>query len=255
MRLQDLPFPAVRAALERGAVALFPAGATEAHGPHLPLGTDVTIAEETCRRALAPIASALGLEALILPPLAFTVTEYAAPFAGTISVPASVAVVYMREVMVSASRHGFRAICVVNAHLEPAHRHAMREAVRSAKDLASCPLAIADPCDRRWVPSMSEEFQSGACHAGRYETSLALAAGAPVDRALARSLEPVGVDLVARMRAGDTTFLEMGAELAYFGDPARATKEEGDETYARLVDIVCTVLAETLGKPTREAQR
>ena len=32
-------------------VALIPLGAIEQHGPHLPVSTDATIAEEMCRRA------------------------------------------------------------------------------------------------------------------------------------------------------------------------------------------------------------
>ena len=111
---------------------------------------------------------------------------------------------------------------------------------------ASCPLVIADPCDKRWVPTLTEEFQSGSCHAGRYETSLVMAAGGPVkDRS---SLDPVEIDLMAAMKAGKKTFDEMGADRCYFGRPADATRLEGDETYRQLAEIVVTMLREALEK-------
>lgn len=249
-RLADLPFVEVEERLRLGAVALWPVGSTEAHGPHLPLSTDVVIAEETCRRAAPQILAALDLEALLLPPLAFTVTEYAAPFKGTISISKATATAYVTEVLVSAAAQGFKAVVLVNAHLEPAHRFALRDAVKAARPLAACPVALADPCDRRWVSRLSAEFQSGNCHAGQYETSLVLAAeGAPKRPALARALRPVDLDLVGGMQAGKKNFVEIGAQQAYFGAPAAATAEEGEATYRTLAEIVVTVLTEALSPP------
>ena len=43
-KLADLTYEEAAELIE-GAVAFLPAGATEAHGPHLPLSTDVIISE------------------------------------------------------------------------------------------------------------------------------------------------------------------------------------------------------------------
>ncbi|MFZ8366183.1 creatininase family protein, partial [Staphylococcus aureus] len=53
--LGDQPWTRVQAALASGApvVAILPLGAVEAHGPHLPLCTDVIISEGMARRAAA----------------------------------------------------------------------------------------------------------------------------------------------------------------------------------------------------------
>ena len=246
MNLSDLTFPEVEAALKKGAVALLPTGSTEAHGPHLPLDTDVVIARETCRRA-EPALSALGLEALVLPPLAYTVTEYAAPFSGTISIPRDITLRLVEEIIVSIAGHGVKAVCLVNAHLEPAHRFMLRDAVKAARTRVSCPVIIADPCDRRWVSTLTPEFQSGSCHAGQYETSLVLAADQGRVRAR-NGLPPVDIDLVGAMKAGQTTFPAMGADRAYFGRPMDATTAEGDDTYGRLVDMVVTMVKEALAE-------
>ena len=65
--------------------ALLPIGATEAHGPHLPLSTDVIIAESMCQDAAKKLSSR-GHNVLILPPIAYTAAPFANSFPGTISV-------------------------------------------------------------------------------------------------------------------------------------------------------------------------
>ena len=46
-----LTWPEAKELFAADPVALLPVGATEAHGPHLPLDTDVTIAVAQARRA------------------------------------------------------------------------------------------------------------------------------------------------------------------------------------------------------------
>ena len=247
MKLADLRYVDAAEIIQAGAVALWPTGATEAHGPHLPLATDVIIAEETCDRAAAAIRDQLGLHALVLPPLAFTVTDYAGPFTGTISVPKETTTAYVRDVILSVARQGFRAVCLVNAHLEPAHRFALRDAVKAARPEAACPVALADPCDRRWVPTLTEEFQSGKCHAGQYESSLVMAARPDlVDEQRRVGLGTVDIDLAGNMKAGLTNFSQMGANDAYFGSPQDASRAEGDDSYEKLVDMVMTTIKEAV---------
>src|SRR5262245_54725740 len=67
----------------RRAVALLPVGSTEPHGPHLPLETDVIVSVEAARRAAARLRRR-GLAALVLPPLAYSITDFSKDFAGCI---------------------------------------------------------------------------------------------------------------------------------------------------------------------------
>ena len=50
------------------------------------------------------------------------------------------------------------------------------------------------------------------------------------------------------IRAGKATFVEIGMDRAYTGAPAEATREEGEELYARLVTMVVTEITEGLAK-------
>ncbi len=232
MRLADATWTEVRDLLARAPIALVPVGALEAHGPHLPLATDVIIAEGICRRA----AGALGRPAAIAPAVAYAVAEYAAGFAGTVALGAAAATAHVQGVVDGLRRTGFARICLVNAHLEPAHVEVLR-GVRGA--------ALADCLEKRFARTLTEEFKRGACHAGSYETSLVLAERPDLVRELRAGLSPLPIDLAAAMRRGARTFEEAGAADAYFGDPASATASEGEAIYARLVDMVATVVAET----------
>mgnify|MGYP003377552551 CR=1 FL=1 len=76
--------------LEQGAVALLPVGSVEPHGPHLPLATDTIISEAACVAAVRLLAAATpSVVALLAPAVPYGVTDYAAGFAGAVSIPAS----------------------------------------------------------------------------------------------------------------------------------------------------------------------
>src|ERR1043165_6982380 len=82
--LVNLTWEEVRDLPRARAVAILPTGAIEAHGPHLPLGTDVIIAQAMSRRA-AERLSGRGYDVILLPALAYTAAGFAAGFAGTLS--------------------------------------------------------------------------------------------------------------------------------------------------------------------------
>jgi creatinine amidohydrolase len=141
---------------------------------------------------------------------------------------------------------GFDRICLVNSHLEPAHVGSLRDALARVKERTGRPVAFPDQTERRWARTLSDEYKRGACHAGSYETSLVLAARAELVRDDARAkLAPLPIDLAKAMKEGVRTFGEAGASQAYFGDPAAATRSEGDDLYTRLVTMVVTTVRET----------
>ncbi len=244
-RLADLTYKEARDAIDAGAWALLPAGATEAHGPHLPLATDVIISDEAAKRAAAAL-DAEGIRALVLPPLAYAVTEYASDFAGTLSIPEATARALARDAILAAVRAGFRGVVVCNAHLEPANIAALRGAVDEAR-AAGAPCDFPDVTRKPHALRLGDEFKSGACHAGRYETSLVLAATPfAVHDDLALALAPNPTSLSDAIRAGKRTFLEAGGPDAYFGDPAAATSAEGDALYDELADIFAGAVRDLL---------
>jgi creatinine amidohydrolase len=235
----------IRALLASGrpAVALVPVGSVEPHGPHLPLAADTIISEAAAARAAAELERA-GLTVLLAPAVPYGVTRVAEGFAGAISVPPAALTAFLGAVVQGYLDAGFAHVCLVNNHLEPEHDAAVRAAIAG---LPEGRASVACPLTRRWARTLSAEFKSGACHAGRYETSILLAAepGA-VRREVAASLPELEVSLSAGMKAGKATFLAMGLDHAYTGAPARATAEEGEATLDLLATMIATEVREAL---------
>lgn len=244
--LADLTYEEVATVVSCGrAVALLPVGSVEPHGPHLPLDTD-TVLSEVCADRAADQLDADGIPAVVAPSVPYGVTDYATGFAGAIGVPADVLVPMLRAIVERLLATGFAHVCIVNNHLEPAHDRAVRAAVEA---LPSGAASVACPLTRRWARTLSDEFKRGDCHAGRYETSLVLAAGKPV-RDVARSLPTLTLSLADGIRAGKATFDEIGMDRAYTGAPSEASREEGEELYRRLVEMVVTEVKEALATRT-----
>lgn len=241
MRLAEMTYVEVAEACARGAVAIVPVGSVEPHGPHLPLETDTTISETCAARAVAALA-ADGIPAVVAPSVPYGVTDYAAGFAGAIGVPAEALTAMLRGIAQKLLSCGFRHVCFVNNHLEPAHDAAVRASIA---DLAKGRASVACPLTRRWGRTLSDEFKRGDCHAGRYETSLVMAAGRMVHGKI-DDLPTLALSLADAIKAGKKTFAEIGMTQAYTGAPSEATTAEGDDLYGRLVTMVVTEIKEGL---------
>lgn len=227
-------------------MALLPTGAIEAHGPHLPLDTDLTIATETAYRA-ARLLLYRGESALVLPALGYGVSYVGTCFPGTIPLSADVLTEMVVNILNEVARQGPDRLVIVNAHLEPAHIAALAAAAQRAQNETQAAIAFPDQREPRWAATLSEEFRQGARHAGSYETSLMLAARPDaVRRELLDGLPPVWVDLPARLQEGAKTFAEAGGTDGYFGDPAQATVEEGEQLFDALARMVLASLVEAI---------
>jgi creatinine amidohydrolase len=220
--LQNLTWKETGEAMKRGLVVILPVGSTEAHGPHLPLATDVIISEEMSRRAAAKL-NARGIEALVLPPLAYSVTDFSSDFAGTISIKRETAAALIHDICISLYSQGARLVAIANSHLEPEHIASINEAIDLVKKETGRAVAFPDKRRRRWAETLTEEFRRGDCHAGSYETSLMMAARPELVREqLRRQLERVPISIAERIREGARSFTEAGGTQAVFGDPRAA---------------------------------
>jgi creatinine amidohydrolase len=221
-------------------VALLPVGSTEAHGPHLPLSTDSIISTEMAKRAAIQLRL-VNVRTSILPCLDYAITEYSKDFPGTISIRKETFQNLLRDIADNLAAQSIRLLCIVNSHLEPDHIQAIQEFSSSFDKL---PVLFPDKTKKPWGSLLPAEFKQGACHAGSYETSLVLSSREDLVRAERSKLKPNVVNLAKMMKVGVKSFREAGADQAYFGDPASATKEEGEETYRILTEmIVESVLA------------
>ncbi|MDX2065945.1 MAG: creatininase family protein [Fimbriimonadaceae bacterium] len=126
MVLADLTWLEVDA-LDRDVVFLLPTGATEQHGPHLPMDTDTCLVDAVARAVERRLADRV----VLLPPLAVGASPHHLPFPGTLSLGYVAYVETLRDLAESLFRHGFRRLYVLNGHLG---NHALNEvALREVK--------------------------------------------------------------------------------------------------------------------------
>src|SRR5438552_18810538 len=188
--LAQLTWEEVRALDREKTVAILPVGAIEAHGPHLPLDTDVVIATAMAR-AGAKRLGARDKVVLILPALAYTAAGFGAAFHGTLSISGGAVTAIILDLARSLSQQKFRLLAVANAHLDPEHLTALNEAVKLARADRLLPIAFPDLTRKPWGSRLGDEFKSGACHAGQFESSIVLSEQPDVVREpVRRSLAP-----------------------------------------------------------------
>jgi mycofactocin precursor peptide peptidase len=234
-RLADATWSEVDAGGAAGPTTLLvPLGATEQHGPHLPLGTDTEIAA-----ALAAAAADL-LGAFVAPPLAYGSSGEHQGFPGTLSIGAAATELVLIELGRSATET-FDRLLFVNAH------------GGNAAPLATAVerLRFEGRDARAWSPRFG-----GDAHAGRTETSLMLAltergrpgpAMAPVrSTAVREELAEAGnraplADLIDDLRAEGVRAV---ADNGVLGDPTGASAAEGRALLdAAVADLCATVTA------------
>lgn len=197
-----------------GTVLAVPVGATEQHGPHLPLTTDTDIAG-----ALVVALAGRDEGVVAAPPVAYGSSGEHAGFPGTLSIGQEATERLLVELGRSAAATWPRLllVCAHGGNAAPVTRAVTR-------------LRDEGRAARAWSPRWA-----GDAHAGRTETSLMLAlapARVRLEHAAAGEPRPVG-ELLDRLRAEGVHGVSANGVL---GDPAGASAEEGRRLLAAAVD-------------------
>ncbi|MBB1025903.1 creatininase family protein, partial [Dietzia sp. DQ12-76] len=220
-------------------VAVIPAGAIEPHGPHLPLATDLIVAEAVASRAVENAAGmdTAGVDAWLMPALGYTKSDEHSSFPGAMWITADTLLSQVRELGSALAASGFRRVLFVNCHggnsalLEVALRE-----LRRRSDLRTFLYA------GRAVPGPGELGMG--IHAGWAETSMMLHLRPDlVDMSVAEARVPTAV--AGCRHIGFTGPVKFGwladdlSDTGVIGDPTDADPDIG----ARLVaDHVATVV-------------
>jgi creatinine amidohydrolase len=112
--LADHSAPALAERLTERSILVQPVGAIEQHGPHLPLNTDLVIAQATCEAAVAERGEELDL--WLLPPLAYTKSNEHAWTGGTVWLSATTLLAVLDDLGRSLAKMAPRKLVFVNGH-------------------------------------------------------------------------------------------------------------------------------------------
>lgn len=203
-----------------GALLAVPVGATEQHGPHLPLSTDTDIAQALAFR----LAGRRG-GVVVAPPLAYGSSGEHAAFAGTLSIGSDAIELLLVELGRSAIER-FSRMLIVSTHggNSEAVRNAERRLRAEGRDV------------RAFFPRLP-----GDAHAGHVETSIMLAldpSRVRLEMAEPGERAPLGRILPRLAREGVRSVSPNGV----LGDPTGATAEHGrmllDHATRQMLDLL-----------------
>jgi creatinine amidohydrolase/Fe(II)-dependent formamide hydrolase-like protein len=247
-----------RARDEANGVVLLPLGATEQHGPHLPLNVDTLIAEHVAHGA------AERARVVVAPALPFGNSRQNMGFAGTMTLGTNVMQAVVKDLCLSLNHHGFDKLVVVNGHggnVAP---------IASALEEVHYETGALTAHVRCWEldgyePPPNAPAYEG--HAGRIETEVALAL-APADVNSSAfvlgeptfelgplgSLAPVQYGPMASAISFFGSAWE-SSEHGHYGDPAAAEVERGrtllEAWVDRLAEVLESIKAGTVGQSLR----
>ena len=217
--------------VSRETICVLPLGATEQHGPHLPLATDQIIADGLAER----LDDACQGKLLLMPGLPATCSEHHMAFPGSLTLDHETFAKVVSQLIHSAARHGFRRFFLLNAH---GGNMAIGGVI--AEQLSTS-LPDAEVVFGTWFRMAGERLRhlvEGAYpavgHACEFETSLVLAMrpelvdrDAIVDDGVAPTSPLLKFDLLSGGPTVRSLPFEKFTTSGVWGKPSKATAEKG----------------------------
>jgi creatinine amidohydrolase len=168
----DIHWPDIAGSEPARWIAVLPLAATEQHGPHLPVGTDIMIAEAYLARVRELLPDNIAATFLPIQPIGIS-TEHI-DYPGTLTLPTDVALKTWMSLGESVARAGIKKLVMVTSHGgNSAAMGLVAQELRAHHGL----LAVTTGWARFGAPEglfSAEELRHGI-HGGAVETSIMLA--------------------------------------------------------------------------------
>ena len=246
--LSEMSSHDVAAALQETDVILIPFGATEAHGAHLPLGTDSMEAREICRRTAIRLAEQ-GCPVVIGPVIPFGTSNFHLDYPGTISLKTQTLIALIRDVCMSLYSGGFRNFIFVHGHdgSLPAMMVGAQNLVEETTDAECVVLNWLAPLSKVYTTIQTSKASEG--HGGEGETARLLVTHPELVHPERSKPFHVSPDEMRRLqgaehiKTGGAIFYATRRYPNYFiGTPQLATAQTGEKGYAAIVDWTAAVI-------------
>ena len=241
LELDRMSWPEVKAEIDRGRGTVVMAfGATEQHGPHMPLATDALLGDHLARLV------AERLDAFLAPTVRVGCSEHHLAFAGTLSIRRETFHAVVGDLVRSLADGGFGRVVLLPTH--GGNFAPLAEAVeklgpspgievRALTDLGAL-MAIA----RLGAEVHGVELGEGGVHAGEWETSMLMAIHPELvhlERGEAGYTGDPRAAIGAIFGAGVHTVAENGV----IGDPRQSSAEHGARYWHEVLEIALSSIA------------
>jgi creatinine amidohydrolase len=219
--------------LKKHHTVFIPVGATEQHGPHSAIGTDVFVPQEIARR----VCTRQG-NALVAPPLAYTLSYPHRGFTSEFSLSIETFMAVVRDLALSFGQAGFKRIVFLNGHYDNTYALAYACAQadeRMPKGAKAFPFNYWDGLTPQQFGNSTEGGKG--LHAGEGEVSMLLAINpALVDMERTNAEFPNFPETITKSPALHTAFFFSSPGSVYrmsktgtWGDARKATAAKGEQ--------------------------
>jgi creatinine amidohydrolase len=232
--------------LQRHHTLYVPVGASEQHGPHSAIGTDVFIPQEIARRVCVKQG-----DALVAPALPYTLSYPHRGFTSEFSLSIDTFMGVVRDLALSFGRAGFKRIVFLNGHYDNTYALAYACA-QAAEQLPAGAKAFPFNYWDGLTPEQSQDMTKGGTdmHAGGSEVSMLLAINPGlVDMALANAEHPNFPATITKSPALHTAFFFSSPGSVYrmtrsgtWGDATKATAAQGEKLLEAGVQSVINLM-------------
>lgn len=244
--------PELAEEIKKGTIVIVPIGTVEEHGQHLPVNTDVVIAEETARRVAERVVPEIPV--LVTPTIW---TGYSAKemtrWPGTIRVRTRVVIDLIYDICTSLIDMGFERIVLINSHGH--HPGLINVACREIADSHGVYIVHTEVASlaKAAVQKYRKSEPGGAIHGGEFETALMLHFGGEnVDMSAATDADIMryhsefiaGDNFTTGSKVFWSTWGLQKSRTGIYGDPTVATAETGEKIMAEMVEQYAAFLAE-----------
>lgn len=230
-------------------IAVLPLAATEQHGPHLPLGTDVMIAQAYLARVRELLPDTMPVTFLPIQPVGIS-SEHL-DFPGTLTLPPETALKSWMALGESVARAGLKKLVMVTSHGgNVAAMSLVAQELRAHQGM----LAVTTSWARLSSPEalFSAEEVSHGIHGGAVETSIMLARhGDEVRREAIADFRP---STIAMTKDFQRLSAQRPAPFAWqtqdlhpsgaVGDATQASAEKGERLIDQGAQAFCELLAD-----------
>ncbi len=230
MKIQEMTTSEFAAAVKRDPIVFLPLGATEGHGVHLPLGTDMYQPEALCAKL------ADEFDGLLAPSIPYGHHSSTRNFPGTIGIESETLKALVMDVLLSLHRNGITKAVVISGHAGTIHMGALKDAAEEVVRTTGIRLMVLTDYDIAYRHPLKQNAEYPDGHGGLIETARVLA---------------VRPDLVKQRRKRgrfvDPGYMIVSDPERFYpqgmvGDPTKATAKLGKEIDAFIFDRMCELI-------------
>lgn len=235
IRMEDMTTAGFRRAVDEGRLFILPIGATEAHGRHLPLGTDTFqpqwVADELSER----------IDAVVAPAVPYGNHSSTRAMPGTVGLRFDTLRSLITDILGSLVEDGVRRILVISGHAGGAHLTAVKEACKDIVSRSDAKVMMLTDFDLALEFGKENGVDPADGHGGLMETA----------RVMAIRPETVRED------RSPGTFIDPGYMVlpdpencfpqGMAGDPRKATPDLGRRMNLYIVDRLAAMIEKDMG--------